>query len=533
MRKLFLTMLVFGLVLGLAAKQATCAGTLTVTDTSIVTATEGIGQTSGANFDLDTDVATPLNTASIGTGIHYKPGVFIPNNDFIEFKFTNCDLRSSKFVLAVDEAQAGVDADGDGSMRNDLAIVSSAFSVLDSANGVTSVKVRVAAKTGILADWECYLLGDDSTLSSDVATTFTSANDDGMELRLDSGLSNNAKVTVSATVTTAQGASFAAGDAKAVTFITVKDQFSFSFDVGTSIIDVEATTPRALFEDELNPDQAELVANDDSDLNASSGAVELDNDSGTAVTDFIVLGAGDQLEVTLGDSNNVTAGLNFTGSDVFVSTDNIQTANANQSDFGSTTLLAVVALAKLPTHGNAFKDDVLIGVDGTTTLSTQIWPLDVLLDFNDTDFTDVSSTHTDFITWTINGYQGVIPWLDTRSTVPMYCLVNNTTDAAATIFLDVLSYDTNPGGAVADTYQGLNIGSVPQEASSLLKFVGETVSLEGTDTVLDFGGVNTRYSAMLTATAAAGGVHINCNQTDPHGSKRMTPVFTGSNSRHQ
>jgi len=165
---------------------------------------------------------------------------------------------------------------------------------------------------------------------------------------------------------------------------------------------------------------------------------------------------------------------------------------------------------------------VVLRVTGTTILSTQVWPLGVALNFTDTDLTDVTATDANFVTWTINGYQGIIPYATTYPGFTTICLVDNTSTAVADVLVDILSSES---GVVQEN---LAVGTIPGRTTARIDF-GETAitNVPTSDTAAITVGTNTRYAARLTVTADQNQVYVNCIQLEPGSpNKRMVPVLT-------
>lgn len=135
-------------------------------------------------------------------------------------------------------------------------------------------------------------------------------------------------------------------------------------------------------------------------------------------------------------------------------------------------------------------------------------------------------------TWSLNGYQAIIPWLTLSSTVPTYCLVNNSNSASATMFMDVVTSDA------AQTTTNVSLGDIAANTSLLLIFndqgvqsqdaAGTTTTLNDLSAVSFTGSTSKRYSGKLTVAGNQNNVTMTCAQTDPvTGGKRPVPVLTG------
>ncbi len=133
--------------------------------------------------------------------------------------------------------------------------------------------------------------------------------------------------------------------------------------------------------------------------------------------------------------------------------------------------------------------------------------------------------------WGLNGYQAILPWLTLSSTVPTYCLVNNSNSTTANMFLNVISND------VGSTAASLSLGTIAANTSQLLLFNNSgvsSISATGTATVLNSlsgvtftGSSSERYAGQFTVAAPQNGVTVSCAQTDPvTGGKRPVAVLT-------
>jgi hypothetical protein len=127
------------------------------------------------------------------------------------------------------------------------------------------------------------------------------------------------------------------------------------------------------------------------------------------------------------------------------------------------------------------------------------------------------------MTWTVNAYQALLPWVVNSAAAPTFCLINNNdTATAGSALLDVTSSEKTILIANAA------LGTVPPSTSRLLTFTGNSASLAGgTPVDLTTLGANDRYSAKVSVTTHPSNVTVSCQQTDPiTGAKRPVPVLT-------
>jgi hypothetical protein len=134
------------------------------------------------------------------------------------------------------------------------------------------------------------------------------------------------------------------------------------------------------------------------------------------------------------------------------------------------------------------------------------------------------------MTWTVNAYQALVPWVINSTVAPTFCLVNNNdATTTGTVVLDVTSSENTT------LITNATLGTVAPSTSKLLTFTGNSASLTG-GTAVDLTnlGANGRYSARVSVTSNPTNVTLSCQQTDPiTGSKRPVPVLTdGASTRY-
>lgn len=138
---------------------------------------------------------------------------------------------------------------------------------------------------------------------------------------------------------------------------------------------------------------------------------------------------------------------------------------------------------------------------------------------------------TTVMTWTPNGYQGLIPYISTQSAFSTICIVSNKSTASATLTVDILS---SQSGASLTRLSGLSLGSLAGQGTMRVDFASQItpytfsggVETPGTPIALTGLADRDRYSALINAGASPTVITINCIQNDPAGSKRMVPVLT-------
>lgn len=353
----------------------------------------------------------------------------------------------------------------------------------------------------------------------------TNAYNENIKIRPNCGLGNGALVRLS--VTDAEdvgGTPLTAANATGQTIFDVESQFAIAFTKGTSTIDVTSPSLRTRFIEEGAAGDILTSAND-TDLTASSGVVTVNNDTDTTIEDFIDFATFPAaLELTLGTTGNVFTGLDFSGNRVYIDGDGVATTDGANSNFSATTHIATIAVFTVA-HGATVTDDVYLGVNGTTILTTQVWPLVATVNFTSASLTDPTGTDSSFVTWTINGYQAIIPYVTTFPGFTTICIADNTSTAVADVMVDILSSESS----ATDT--NLAVGTIPGRTTVRLDF-GETeiTNFTGGAAAITVG-VNTRYAARLTITADQNQVYVNCIQIEPGSpNKRMVPVLTDENA---
>jgi hypothetical protein len=513
---LFLSLALIGLMVG-----STFAGTIAVSN-PFTTAAEGIAITCAANMDLDTGVATPLGTAGLGSFITYTPGIALNIGDKLTFTLTNATFRDAAYFLLVDEDQAAVgDIDGD-TVVTELQEVGNWIS---GGSGTSSVTIRIA-NYNVPATWVLYLVSSNAIANTGADVDVTAATDQNIIIRLNCGLTNGSLVTLKVENSEDVGGTPLTGaDAPAATIIDVETQFAITFTRGTSIIDVTSPSLRTNFIEEGGADDI-ITSVNDTDLAASSGVVIVTNDANSSIEDFINLATYPAaLELTLGAVANIYTALDFGNARVYVDADAVSTTNGANYAFNAVTHIATVPAGVFTVaQGAVWTDDVYIGVDGINLLTTQVWPLTATVNFTNANITDPTATDLSFVTWTINGYQAVIPYITTNPLYPTICVANNTSTAAADVMVDILSSETGTIGT------NLDVGEIAGLSTVRLDFAGQTVSNAVAGSAAIPLGVAERYSVRLTITADQNQVYVNCLQAEPTGFKRMVPVLTDDTS---
>ncbi|MBI4691166.1 MAG: hypothetical protein HY754_13025 [Nitrospirae bacterium] len=142
-----------------------------------------------------------------------------------------------------------------------------------------------------------------------------------------------------------------------------------------------------------------------------------------------------------------------------------------------------------------------------------------------------ADSYATVMTWTPNGYQGIIPYLNGSATYKTICIINNKSTATASATLDIISTES---GATLSSLSGLSLGTIAAQGTMRVDFdssitpysYSSGTETAGTATTLTGLQSNDRYSAMINVGASPTQITVNCIQLDPAGSKRAVPVLT-------
>ncbi len=489
--------------------------------TPITVAAEGGTVLTLNDYDLDSDVASPLGNAALGMAILYEPLVSFNAGDTIRFTLSNGTFEDATLFMAVDED----DIDGAGTANDLDAGVATEYQIVgqesDRAADDTWVEMTVVAVGGSTwqPTWEIALISSnaDADGGGDPAVELdATAYDHNIRIR---PIATTADVTIAVT-----DATYSGGNAAAQTILDINTQFAFALTTaGTSVIDVAVASARTNFVEEGGVGDVLTSAND-TDLTAAGALITY---TSAALNDAITLVAADIITLTL--SSTSFDGLNFAGSMVFYEVGNAQ---ADDADVDFTDNANLTATATIPgntvnfvTPGNTNADDLYLGVDGTTVLTPRTFDLAVGLDFTTAGYADATWSLTGASTWTINGAQFVAPHMVSRGTYDSYLVVKSVAgSAAATVTIDLL----NRAGETAQIIRTLEAatagGSLFISASSLL---ADAATAAWTAT-----GIDTDFSAALTITLAESSVYVegfkyNSESTDMN----VMTVYDGTTTR--
>jgi hypothetical protein len=142
-----------------------------------------------------------------------------------------------------------------------------------------------------------------------------------------------------------------------------------------------------------------------------------------------------------------------------------------------------------------------------------------------------ADTYTTVMTWQTNGYQGLIPYLNTQSIYNTICFINNKSSASAPVTTDILTAESS---ASLTGLTGLSLGTLAAGTTMRVDFASSvtpytySAGTETAGTPIPLTGlqVTDRYSAEINVGATPSLITVNCIQQDPAGSKRAVPVLT-------
>ncbi len=149
---------------------------------------------------------------------------------------------------------------------------------------------------------------------------------------------------------------------------------------------------------------------------------------------------------------------------------------------------------------------------------------------------DVDSA-TLLMTWSPNGYQAIIPYINGSSTFDTICTISNQGATAAPATATLLSAESigAAGGSIPTGAQGISLGTVPANGLIRVDFTSSITpytysgGVETAGTAVAIPGVqgNDRMSVILNVGAGVTAIQTNCIQTDTlAGVKRNVPVLT-------
>ena len=445
-----------------------------------------------------------INAGGTTTGVFYTADLGLNLDWTARFTLTNATFTSTTLALIADETSANGGAGAD--LNNDGDSIDTAVKVGQLISGGTGESTVTFIVTS-------------SDIPANSPLTLASANDAHTGFAIESTATSGAVTLMCDEVKSDGGTNIDAAETTAATLITLTRQMSMAVTIdATSVIDVE--TDRLNFIDETGGwNVAELVGvNADTDLTKSAATLTLTN---TTVDDPITLDVNDTLTVSLNSSTGL---------------DGVDGAFYNVTDQTAATAAAVTAgqeLAGIPmsvtftldagaadsatniqcAQGTTDVKKLVIFADGITTLDTRTFRTLTGINFDDEpgDATLINDqlSHT----WTMNGWQGTIPYIyaATEPSEDTFIKIYNDNSVTADVTIDV----TNDDGSVTSI---VNLAQIP--AGNVAIYWANDIA---TSAGLTIPGA---FAGKLTVNAATAGISVMANQKRPGGVDRVIPVYT-------
>jgi len=316
-----------------------------------------------------------------------------------------------------------------------------------------------------------------------------------MELNMTKSLAVGATTTMTATVN--DGISTAAYPSK--TLGTVVDNFTGATKVtASSTIDV-------------NQDRKKFVVSGQTALTSSGDA----NVSAT-------LGGDTGYQATVNKVRLTVTG-DLTGASTFTSGAGTYTITAADKAAGYFTVTATAAAGTDSNISNG-----KLAVDGTTTLGTRTLTGQVSVSTDGTTYTN-AGTSMDVMTWTINGFQGNIPYLSSTADTTTYIKLNNNHTVDAIVSFDatddagtrITNLTVNKAGA---STSGLTAGQAGLWSAADILTAARASGQTGAATFA----ADNKFRVTATVTAPTAKVYGVAIQQISGGRDRMIPIFTTS-----
>ena len=419
------------------------------------------------------------------------------------FTLSNATFTSATLALVADEA-SGSCADLNSDL--DSTDIVKVGQLISGGNGESTVTFII---TGTDVPADCPLMISDSDAAQTSFSLESTATSGTISLSCDEVKSDG-------------GTNIDAAETTAATLITLEQQIAMTVSTAaTSVIDVE--TDRLEFVDETaGADDAEQTGGaGDTDPGKSAATLTIDNDSDSTVDDAITLDVSDTVTVSLTPSTDATGvdGAFYNSSDQVGATAAAMTATQELTGSPlSVTLTLNAGGADDATNiacaqGAADDKQLVVFVDGTTTLDTRTFNTTASIDFSDEpgDATLINDqlSHT----WTMNGWQGTIPYLYAASDASedTFFKIYNDNSVAADVTIDV----TNDDGTVTAS---VDLTQIP--ANNVGIFWANDIATSAGLTVPG------AFAGKLTVNAATAGISVMANQKRPGGVDRVIPVYT-------
>ena len=436
--------------------------------------------------------------------LYYSANLGLNLDWTLKFELTNAIFNNATMALLYNEATAGnADLNGD-------------------ADAVDLIKVGQLISGGEGESQATFIVtGYD--IPADSVLTISSA--DGAETSL-AILSEATSGTITLALTEAKtdgGTPIDAAEADAVTIVTFEAQLAMVVTTAaTSVIDVG--TDRLEFLDETSgADDAEQAANEDTEPTMSAALLTLDNDSDATIDDTITLDADDTITITLTSSTDLDG---VTTDGIYYNIDDGNVADGDNDVDERLTIGATSATATFTLNaagadiapnidcdaGATDEKKLVIIVDGTTILDSRTFNVTVSLDLDDEPGAKTLVNDQLCHMWTINGWQGTVPYMYAAETQSedTFIKIFNDSNLDADFSVDVTSDD----GTTATTV-------------TLTQIPAGTVGIYWANDIATAAGLTPpiSFAATFTVNAPTGNVTAMANQKRPGGVDRVIPIY--------
>ncbi len=392
-------------------------------------------------------------------------------------------------------------------------------------NAFSNIAVATDTPTGNATSWAFRLTGNMTAGDSYFVTnsgdgTNCNASTKVLQIKFPA-LSSAAMVSVSVAAATSGGAGISGANATAKNFANIARQYTTAYASNNSTID---------FATNSTSNGAHFVLAGAATNSAVSGMANIANNAGMALT-----APGEALTVSallsLQDSANWQGIQRVFVNQGTCAAGNNAVNNAVNSSSG-TINLSIPAAGFSGNAGNAsYAANVCVDVKGNAALQSRTikaaYDINIGAGGND----PALDTYTTVMSWTPNGYQGIIPYLNTQSIYTTICFINNKSTLGGAVTADIL---TTQSLATLTSLSGLALGTLAAQGTMRVDFASSItpytysggVETAGTAIALTGLQTNDRYSVLFNVGAAPSQVTVNCIQVDPGGSKRAVPVLT-------
>jgi len=172
-----------------------------------------------------------------------------------------------------------------------------------------------------------------------------------------------------------------------------------------------------------------------------------------------------------------------------------------------------------------------ITVNGTDVLQTGDWTTTLKIKANEITPATTEVTLLDsetLITWSINGAQFIVPYINTNAAYGTYLVVTNTSDKDGDMSMDVYADKGNKLGETqaAMACQNVSIGTIPANSTATFYPSDLNTAIDATAGCANFSTTNDRYLGQFSVVAPDNSIHATAFQKDGTNGKRSVPVLT-------